>query len=75
MEKQKKVLHRLELTRPAKAALEAMAADRGMTQFAMLARLVEWFAKEEPLVQAVVLRHIPGEVDGELAKILLKRQK
>ena len=75
MQKQAKVLHRLELTRPAKAKLEEMAAARGMTQFALLARLVEWFATEEPLVQAVVLRHIPGEVDVELAKILLKRRK
>jgi len=42
MEKQKKVLHRLELTKSAKR--EEMASGRGMTQIALLARLVEWFA-------------------------------
>jgi hypothetical protein len=44
-----------------------------MTQVAMLSRLVEWFANQEPVIQSGIMGHYPPEVEVDIAKLLLKR--
>jgi hypothetical protein len=64
---------RIELTGPAKQKLATLSDRHGMTQVAMMSRLVEWFAKQEATIQAAVERHYPPEIEADVAKIILKR--
>jgi hypothetical protein len=57
-----------ELSHSAKEKLERIATERGMTQFAMLSRLAEWFAEQDPKTQHVALARYPRQVMRELAK-------
>lgn len=63
---------RIELTPAAKAKVEEISDHRGMTQFAILSRLVEWFAVQDDKLQAVVMGHYPKEIQADVAKLLLK---
>jgi hypothetical protein len=63
---------RIELTGPAKQKLSALSDKHGMTQVAMMSRVVEWFAGQNELVQAAVLGRYPGEI-GDVARLILKR--
>lgn len=68
----KRVLVRIELTPQAKDRVEQVSDRRGMTQFAMLSRLVEWFSHLDVKVQPLVMGHYPKEIEAEVAKMLLK---
>jgi hypothetical protein len=67
------VFIRIELTPQAKALVEELSDRRGMTQFAILSRLIEWFSKQDATVRAAVLGHYPREVAADVAKMLLRR--
>ena len=43
-----RIIVRIELTPKAKDRLNGLSERAGMTQLAMLSRLVEWFANQEP---------------------------
>jgi hypothetical protein len=45
----------VELTEPAMKAVEGMSDHHGMTQVAIMSRLVDWFAAQEELIQSAVL--------------------
>jgi len=64
---------RIELTASAKQKLSALSDKHGMTQVAMMSRVVEWFAAQEPLIQGAVLGHYPIEIEGDVARLILKR--
>jgi hypothetical protein len=56
------------------AGLANHVSDRhGMTQVAMMSRLVEWFANQDELLRPAVLRHYPQDIEAEVAKLILKR--
>jgi hypothetical protein len=44
-----------------------------MTQVAMMSRLVEWFASQDEKIQGAVMGHYPGEIEADVAKLILKR--
>lgn len=64
---------RLQLDPAAKAALDELCAARGMTQIAVLSRLVKWFAGQDEIVQASILNLLSEAHLGDLSQILLKR--
>lgn len=68
-----RIILRIELTPSAKKKLNVTSDRHGMTQVAMLSRLVEWFAGQPPVVQAAVMRCYPGEIEKDVAKIILQR--
>ena len=57
-----RIIVRLELTAPAKKTLELMTDKKGMTQVAMLSRLVEWFAKQPEAIQTSALSLDPATI-------------
>ena len=57
-----RIIVRIELTAPAKKAVETLTAKNGMTQVAMLSRLVEWFAKQSDAIQASALSLDPATI-------------
>jgi len=67
-----RIIVRIELTPEAKHQLGAMCRKAGMTQVALLSRLVGWFARQPEMIQAAVLGHYPPEVEHEIARLILK---
>jgi len=63
---------RLELDVAAKQALDDLCELRGMTQIAVLSRLVKWFAVQDEVLQAAVLDLLSERRLGELAGALLE---
>jgi hypothetical protein len=64
---------RLELTEPAKRHLSGLADRHGMTQVAVMSRLVEWFSGQSDLIQAAVLGRYPAEIESDVAKLILRK--
>ena len=62
---------RLQLDIAAKQQLDKLCAKRGMTQIAVLSRVVKWFGRQDELVQASVLGLLSDEMLGQLAPKLL----
>jgi hypothetical protein len=69
----KRAVIRLQLEITAKQGLDKLCEKRGMTQIAVLSRLVRWFVAQDEVVQASVLGLMSDAYLGELAPILLKR--
>jgi hypothetical protein len=68
-----RIIIRIELTPGAKSRLKGICEKTGMTQVAVLSRMVEWFAGQSEVIQAAVLGHYPAEVQAEVAKLILRR--
>jgi hypothetical protein len=62
----KRAVIRLQLDVAAKQQLDKLCAKRGMTQIAVLSRLVKWFGRQDEVVQASVLGLLSDEMLGEL---------
>jgi hypothetical protein len=63
---------RIELLPQAKSTLETSCDKRGMTQVATTSRIVEWFCKQNDVVQAAVLGLYPDDIRAELPTMILK---
>ena len=74
MAKRTQVAARLQLDPSAKRALDTLCERRGMTQIAVLARLVSWFGKQDEVVQASVLGLLSDDALADLAHVLVERQ-
>ncbi len=68
-----RIIVRIELTQSAKEALNDLTDKVGMTQVALLSRLVEWFAHQPDMIQAAVLGQYPVELQTDIAKLILKK--
>jgi hypothetical protein len=68
-----RIINRYELLPEAKKGLEAISDMKGMTQVAILSRLLEWFADQSELVQGAVLGLYPKEIQPEVAELILKQ--
>jgi hypothetical protein len=64
---------RIELSGPAKTKVSQLSDYHGMTQVAMMSRIVEWFATQDELIQSAVLGRFPSEIEQDIAKLVLKR--
>ena len=69
----KRAVIRLQLDVSAKQQLDKLCERRGMTQIAVLSRLVKWFGRQDEVVQASVLGLLSDEMLGDLSQVLLKR--
>jgi hypothetical protein len=69
----KRFITRVELTTPTRTRLNQVTAAAGMTQVAVLSRLVNWFAGQTDPVQAIVLGRIPPEMEADAAKMILEK--
>ena len=69
----KRVVLRIQLDEGAKRALDALCAKRGMTQIAAMSRLVDWFTKQDEVIQMSVLGGLSPAAMRDLARLLLKK--
>jgi hypothetical protein len=67
-----RIILRVDLTPDAKARLNDVCDKSGMTQVAMLSRVVEWFAKQPDGMQRLIVGHIPKEMQPEVARLVLE---
>jgi hypothetical protein len=63
---------RIELSGPAKQKLNSLSETHGMTQVAMMSRLIEWFSRQPQHIQAATLAALPKENASEVAKMILQ---
>jgi hypothetical protein len=68
-----RIIVRIELTPEAKSHVNELCKRAGMTQVAMISRMVEWFAGQSDMIQAAVLRQYPAELEADIAKLIIKR--
>lgn len=63
---------RIELRNESKQHLMQVTARHGMTQVAALSRVVEWFAGQQPSLQAAILGQYPEALSKEIAALILQ---
>ncbi|MGC4031641.1 MAG: hypothetical protein QM754_07900 [Tepidisphaeraceae bacterium] len=68
-----RAVYRIQLTADAKDRLLGLTDGVGITQIAMMTRLVEWFAKQPEAVQAAVLGFYPEPIRQDVAKMVLAK--
>jgi predicted transcriptional regulator len=64
---------RIQLDSATKDELDELCEKRGMTQVAVMSRLVNWFIKQDDLIKTAVLASLSEESLSRLAKQLHKR--
>jgi hypothetical protein len=64
---------RIQLDASAKDELDKVCEKRGMTQIAVMSRLVGWFVKQDDVIQTAVMSTLSDGAMSQLAKQLLKR--
>jgi len=69
----KRSIMRIQLDTAAKDRLDAICKRRGMTQIAVMSRLVNWFSTQDDYIQTAVLHSLSGESMATLAKSLMKK--
>jgi hypothetical protein len=69
----KRAVIRIQLDLRAKQLLDEICEKRGMTQIAVLSRLVVWLTRQNNLIQTTVLGGLSEEDQAQLAQLLLKR--
>jgi hypothetical protein len=68
-----RIIVRLELTPNAKSGLEKAHVASGMTQVAMVSRLIQWYAVQPPIIQTLLMGHVPPAIRQEVIEIALRK--
>jgi predicted transcriptional regulator len=69
----RRAIMRIQLDAHAKNELDHLCDKRGMTQIAMMSRLVGWFVKQDEVIQTAVMTSLSDAALGRLAKQMLKQ--
>ena len=68
-----RIIMRIEVETESKDQLDAFCERTGMTKVAAASRLIDWFAKQPDIIQAVVQGLFPASIEADVAAIVLKR--
>lgn len=69
----RRAIMRVQLDAHAKNELDDLCEKRGMTQIAMMSRLVGWFVKQDEVIQTAVMTSLSDAALSRLAKQMLKQ--
>lgn len=69
----KRNIMRIDLSGRAKRAIEDIHGHHGMTQVAVMSRLVEWFASQDVVMQSAVIGRAVSEDNPDTTKMVLER--
>lgn len=69
----KRSIMRIQLDLQAKQKLDKLCERRGMTQIAVMSRVVNWFVAQDETIQAIVLGSLSEQSMGSLARMVLKK--
>jgi hypothetical protein len=64
---------RIELSPSAKRMLTNVSQKNGMTQVAIMSRLMKWFHAQPDTIQAAILERYPAGYEADIAKLILRR--
>jgi hypothetical protein len=64
---------RVDLSGPAKQNIGKLGEHHGMTQLAMMSRLVDWFAGQDATMQSAVLGRFASGEEQDTARMVLER--
>jgi predicted transcriptional regulator len=67
----RRAIMRIQLDAQAKKELDELCDKRGMTQIAVMSRLVGWFVKQDDVIQTAVMASLSEPAMRRLAKQLL----
>jgi hypothetical protein len=68
-----RIIVALQMAPAAKKAVEGLTDKHGMTQVAMMSRLVEWLADQPATIQSAVLGRVPSDAGSDVAKLIMQR--
>lgn len=68
-----RIIVALELTPSAKKSMETLTGKHGMTQVAMLSRIVGWLARQPHALQSAILAHNSYQAPAATANLVLQR--
>jgi hypothetical protein len=68
----KRAIMRIQLDAPSKTELDKLCERRGMTQIAVMSRLVGWFIKQDDMIQTAVMSSLSEPAMAQLARQMLK---
>jgi hypothetical protein len=71
----RRAIMRIQLDAGSKEELDEFCDKRGMTQIAVMSRLVGWFIKQDDVIQTAVMASLSDDTLSRLAKQLLKRME
>jgi len=69
---EKRAIVRVQVSESVKRKLDTLCEKRGMTQIAVMSRLVAWLCEQNDLVQASILGQLSVKTQAELAQELLQ---
>lgn len=69
----KRAIVRIQLDLAAKRELDKLCDRRGMTQIAVMSRMVQWFVKQDEFVQTAVLGGLSDATLQQLARNLMEQ--
>ena len=69
----KRSIMRIQLDGDAKTEIDKICAKRGMTQIAVMSRLVGWFVQQDDIIQTAVMSTLSDSAMSQLAKQMLKQ--
>ena len=69
----KRSIMRIQLDDSAKDELDKICSNRGMTQIAVMSRLVGWFIRQDDVIRTAVMATLSDQALAQLANQLLKR--
>jgi len=69
----KESIMRVQLDAESKERLDSLCGRRGMTQIALMSRLVQWFCSQDDFIQTSVLQTLSATSLATLAKSLMKK--
>jgi hypothetical protein len=64
---------RVQVSNEAKVKLDGVCERRGMTQVAVLSRLIRWFVEQDDVVQVGCLGQLSADLKRDLARAALER--
>jgi hypothetical protein len=70
---EKRSIMRIQLDSSAKEELDEVCSKRGMTQIAVMSRLVGWFIRQDDVIQTAVMATLSDQAMAKLASQMLKR--
>ena len=63
----------LNVSEATKSALDNVVERHGMKVGIMASRLIDWFVAQDPLLQAIILGHVPSERAEEVLSLVRQR--
>jgi hypothetical protein len=69
----RRAIMRIQVDAGSKEELDEFCDKRGMTQIAVISRLVGWFIKQDEVIKTAVMASLSDDALSRLAKQMLKR--